>query len=126
MRFVLALLLLAGPVLAQGVPPSMVQEPMDAGIATPILGRPVVDQAGRAAGRIIDVLVDGSGNTRAVVIDLGGFMGLGQRRIAVAWRAIRFNPADRSITLLLPADQVASTPEYKPAAAPVVIASPPP
>ncbi len=104
----------------------VVQEPVDPGITTPILGRQVLDQSGKVAGRVVDVLVDQYGQTRAAVIDVGGFMGLGQRRIAVAWRGLRFNPVDGAVTLLMPADQIGAAPEYKPAAAPVVLASPPP
>lgn len=127
MKPVFALLLLvAGPALAEDAsPPPVLNFPMDAGTATPILGRQVLDQAGKAAGRIVDVLVDQNGHARAAVIDIGGFLGLGQRRIAVSWRAVRFNPADGSITLLMPAVAITAAPEYKPAAAPVVIASPP-
>ena len=123
-----ALLLLAAfPAAAQdAAAPPVVHEPMDASTASPILGRQVLDQTGKTAGRIVDVLVDQEGQTRAAVIDVGGFMGLGQRRIAVAWRGLRFNPTDGEITLLMPADQIGAVPEYKPAAAPVVLASPPP
>ena len=104
----------------------VVQQPLDAHTATPILGRQVLDQTGKAGGRIVDVLVDEYGQTRAAVIDVGGFMGLGQRRIAVAWRGLRFNPANGEITLLIPADEIGAVPEFKPGAAPVVLASPPP
>ena len=129
MKPILAVLLLmtASPAAAQDAPaPPVVHEPMDASTASPILGRQVLDQTGKTAGRIVDVLVDQDGQTRAAVIDVGGFMGLGQRRIAVAWRGLRFNPTDGEITLLMPADQIGAVPEYKPAAAPVVLASPPP
>lgn len=127
MRAILVLLLLtSGHAFAEDAsPPPVLNFPMDAGTATPILGRRVLDPSGKAAGRIVDVLVDVDGQARAAVVDIGGFMGLGQRRIAVAWRAVRFNPADGSITLQMPADAIAAAPEYKPAAAPVVIASPP-
>jgi hypothetical protein len=104
----------------------VVREPLDAGTATTVLGRQVLDQTGKLAGRIVDILVDQDGQVRAAVVDVGGFMGLGQRRIAVAWRGLRFNPVDGAITLLLPADQIGAAPEYKPTAAPVVLASPPP
>ena len=125
--FAALLLLVASPAAAQdAAAPPVVHEPMDATTASPILGRQVLDQTGKTAGRIVDVLVDQEGQTRAAVIDVGGFMGLGQRRIAVAWRGLRFNPTDGEITLLMPADQIAAVPEYKPAAAPVVLASPPP
>ena len=126
--FIAALLLLAAvPAVAQDAAMApVVHEPLDAGTATPILGRQVLDQSGKVAGRIVDVLVDQDGQTRAAVVDVGGFMGLGQRRIAVAWRGLRFNPVDGGITLLMPADQIGAAPEFKPAAAPVVLASPPP
>jgi len=130
MRPIVAALLLlttAAPVAAQDAAmPPVVQQPVDPNIVTPILGRQVLDQTGKAGGRIVDVLVDQFGQTRAAVIDVGGFMGLGQRRIAVAWRGLRFNPADGAVTLLIPADQIGAVPEYKPGAAPVVLASPPP
>jgi hypothetical protein len=125
--FTALLLLTALPAAAQDAAMApVVHEPLDAGTATPILGRQVLDQSGKAAGRIVDVLVDQDGQTRAAVVDVGGFLGLGQRRIAVAWRGLRFNPADGGITLLMPADQIGAAPEYKPAAAPVLLASPPP
>ncbi len=129
MRSVIAALLFftaASAVAQDAAMPPVVQEPVDPGVTTPILGRQVLDQTGKAGGRIIDILVDQYGQTRAAVIDVGGFMGLGQRRIAVAWRGLRFNPANGEITLLMPADQIGAAPEYKPAAAPVVLASPPP
>ena len=126
MRSVIAalLLLITTPAVAQDAAMApVVQEPVDPGITTPILGRQVLDQTGKAGGRIVNVLVDQYGQTRAAVIDVGGFMGLGQRRIAVAWRGLRFNPANGEITLLLPADQIGAAPECQPAAAPVVLAS---
>ena len=129
MRLVIAALLFltaASAVAQDAAMPPVVQEPVEPGVTTPILGRQVLDQTGKAGGRIIDILVDQYGQTRAAVIDVGGFMGLGQRRIAVAWRGLRFNPANGEITLLMPADQIGAAPEYKPAAAPVVLASPPP
>ena len=121
------LLLLAAPAAAQEAPVApVVQQPVEPNIVTPILGRQVLDQTGKAGGRIVDVLVDEYGQTRAAVIDVGGFMGLGQRRIATAWRSLRFNPTNGEITLLIPADQIGAVPEYNPGTAPVVLASPPP
>jgi hypothetical protein len=67
-------------------------------------------------GRIVDVIVDRSGVVRAAVIDFGGFLGVGSRKIAVDWNALHFgriaNKGD-SITLELTKDQVTAAPEYK-------------
>ncbi len=91
---------------------------------TPILGQQVSDADSHPVGRIVDVLVDGTGAVRAAVVDAGGFMGIGQRRVAIAWHALRFEPGGK-ITLQLKADQVKAMPEYKPSGSgPVVVATP--
>src|SRR5439155_15896604 len=81
-----------------------------------ILGREVRSAADVNMGRIVDVIVDRSGTVRAAVIDFGGFLGVGSRKIVVDWRALRFgaiaNKSD-SISLELTKDQVSKAPEYK-------------
>ena len=101
------------------------REAMNRGDITAILGRQVWDEDGQLVGRIVDVLVDGAGSCRAAVVDAGGFMGLGQRRVAIAWSALHFTPGSEKITLDLKEGQVAAMPEYKPAGTgPVVVAQP--
>lgn len=81
-----------------------------------ILGREVRSTADENMGRIVDVLVDGQGVTRAAIIDFGGFLGVGSRKIAVAWQALHFVPAAEKkygIVLELTRDQVKPAPEYK-------------
>lgn len=81
-----------------------------------ILGRQVLSSAGENMGRVIDVVVDRSGQVRAAVIDFGGFLGVGNRKVAVDWAALRFAPtgskSDR-ITLDLTRDQLKAAPEYR-------------
>jgi hypothetical protein len=81
-----------------------------------VLGRDVRSPAAEDMGRIVDVIVDRAGNVRAAVIDFGGFLGVGSRKIVVDWNALRFGRvADKSdsITLELTKDQVTAAPEYK-------------
>jgi hypothetical protein len=81
-----------------------------------ILGREVVSTNGENMGRIVDVLVDRSGEVRAAIIDFGGFLGVGSRKIAVEWNALHFPPpaqTDAKITLELTRDQVKAAPEYQ-------------
>jgi hypothetical protein len=81
-----------------------------------ILGREVRSTADENMGRIVDVLVDGSGTARAAIIDFGGFLGVGSRKIAVAWKALHFVPAAEKrygVVLELTRDQVKAAPEYK-------------
>ena len=81
-----------------------------------ILGRDVKSAAGENMGRIVDVIVDRSGTVRAAVIDFGGFLGVGSRKIVVDWSALHFGQVTNkkeSITLELTLEQVKAAPEYK-------------
>ena len=81
-----------------------------------ILGKEVRSAADENMGRIVDVIVDRTGQVRAAIIDFGGFLGVGSRKIAVAWNALRF-PRDpkqgERIALELTRDQVRAAPEFK-------------
>jgi hypothetical protein len=81
-----------------------------------VLGRDVRSPNDEDMGRIVDVIVDRAGVVRAAVIDFGGFLGVGSRKIVVDWSALHFgqiaNKGDR-ITLDLTKEQVMAAPEYK-------------
>ena len=81
-----------------------------------VLGRDVRGPAEEDMGRIVDVIVDRLGTVRAAVIDFGGFLGVGSRKIVVDWSALHFgrvaNKGD-SVTLELTKEQVMAAPEYK-------------
>ena len=68
-------------------------------------------------GRIVDVIVDRAGQVRAAIIDFGGFLGVGSRKIAVDWNALHFVPLGKpdanGVVLELTRDQVKAAPEYK-------------
>lgn len=89
-----------------------------------VLGRDVRSPANEDMGRIVDVIVDRGGKVRAAVIDFGGFLGVGSRKILVDWNALHFgHVADKgdSITLELTKEQVMAAPEYKEGALLVVL-----
>jgi len=81
-----------------------------------VLGREVRSATDEDMGRIVDILVDYAGQVRAAIIDLGGFLGVGSRKIAVDWNAMHFpqpgKPGGR-IALELTRDQVKAAPEYQ-------------
>lgn len=103
-----------------GPPPNAAQEPtvtvLDHHDVQGVLGKEVRSAANENMGRIVDVIVDRGGQAKAAVIDFGGFLGVGSRKIAVAWNALRFpgnaKQGDR-ISLELTRDQVRAAPEFK-------------
>ena len=96
---------------------------IEAADAHGVLGRDVRSTTGEDMGRIVDVIVDRAGQVRAAVIDFGGFLGVGSRKIVVDWNALHFGQIankGESITLELTKDQVKAAPEYK-EDAPIVV-----
>jgi predicted O-methyltransferase YrrM len=76
-----------------------------------VLGRDVASAPDGDAGRIIDLLVDRDGTVRAAVVEFGGFLGIGTRKIAIEWSAFRF--AGRSIAVDVSREQIRGAPDYK-------------
>ena len=90
--------------------------------AQSVLGREVRTSADESMGRIVDVVVDREGRVRAAVIDFGGFLGVGSRKIAVDWQALRFDGGKPDLVISeLTRDQVNAAPEYKEKDAVVVL-----
>jgi hypothetical protein len=94
-------------------------EPRTAARLESILGRDVKTSREGDGGRVIDLLVDADGQVRAAVVEFGGFLGIGTRKIVVEWSAFRF--AEDLITVDVSRDQLRAAPEYKAGAAPVVV-----
>ncbi|APH55470.1 Hypothetical protein GbCGDNIH9_2146 [Granulibacter bethesdensis] len=84
-------------------------------VAQGVLGQEVHDTDGKSIGRMADVIVDAKGVPVAALIDVGGFLGVGDRRIAIEWKQLAFAPDNpqRSIVLKMTTDELKSAPEYK-------------
>jgi PRC-barrel domain protein len=115
---------------AEPAPPKNL-EALTPGEAIGLLGKKVRDAAGQQMGMVVDVLVDGDGQPRAAVIDFGGFLGVGSRKIAVDWRLLQLKQIDATASVLLSLTRadLQTAPEYKPpgnTAQNVMVVGPPP
>lgn len=109
-------------------PPKNLQ-PLTPDEAITILGKKVHGPDGKDVfGPLIDILVDSNGRPRAAIIDFGGFLGVGTRKIAVDWQLLKFRPADHDapVSLSLDRAQIQAAPEYKDPAQPAPVVGPPP
>lgn len=116
------------PAARSDTAPPVFLEEFEPGTATAILGKRVRDAAGKDMGMVVDVLVDREGKVRAAIIDFGGFLGVGSRKIAIDWDLVQFNPDNRDapIVLALNRTEVQAAPEYKPAPQVTKVVAPPP
>jgi len=88
-----------------------------------VLGREVRTRVEEDVGRIVDILADPQSRVQAAVIEFGGFLGIGTRKIAVDWSAISFeNDGKRTIVIVdVSRDQLRLAPEYKPNEQPMIV-----
>jgi len=89
--------------------------PLAPGAVGMILGRQVVDEQGTIVGRLVDFVVSAAGEPLAGVVDVGGFMGIGTRRVAIAWPLLRFRHevGDVQVVVALLVDEIAAAPEFR-------------
>jgi len=82
--------------------------------AESVLGKAVITTAGEHAGRVVDVLADGSGAVQAAVVEVGGFLGVGSRRVAIAWKDLHFASEKRdTLVVELSRERLSEAPEVK-------------
>ncbi len=57
--------------------------------ASDYIGKTVYDQAGNNIGEVNDLIVSGDGNVEAVILGVGGFLGIGEKDVAVHTEAVQ-------------------------------------
>ncbi|MDX2290412.1 MAG: PRC-barrel domain-containing protein [Hyphomicrobiaceae bacterium] len=125
-------LLLAAPALAQTTTPPkteaapVVTKPMSPPVgmfysergewrASKLMGTKVTNAGGDTIGDINEILIDKSGRIAAVVIGVGGFLGMGERHAAVAFSALqvtRDKDDNPLIKVNITKEQLKSAPEW--------------
>jgi sporulation protein YlmC with PRC-barrel domain len=89
--------LTAAPAMAQTKPDTqaggtkfITQQSPDQWRGSKLIGVKVVSPSGKSIGSISEVLVDHSGNAQAVVIGVGGFLGIGAKNVAVPFNSLKW------------------------------------
>ena len=97
-----------------------------ASISLSVLGKKVRGAKGEDLGRLVDILADDRGRVRLAIIESGGFLGVGNRRVAVDWSLLGFHPdsSDSYVMLAVSAQELQRTPEYKDSRQPVALMAP--
>jgi hypothetical protein len=125
------------PVVKTEPPPAQPAQPppkvaAEAGVkivpaaSSSILGKKVRGPDGDDLGRVVDVLADADGRVRIAIVEFGGFLGVGNRRIAIDWSLLKFHPTDSDAPVTLEVDrrQLQGTPEYKGSERPLALMAP--
>ena len=99
-----------------GVSPQLIKPPIQVRNVRSVLGIEVRSADERNIGRIVDLLADVHGGVGAAVIEFGGFLGIGTRKIAIDWSALRFETEEKQLFAILdiPRDQLRDAADFKP------------
>ena len=92
----------SGAAAVTGTAPTFVTRQMaDQHMASNLIGSAVRGPADENLGDINDLLIDRSGNVAAVVIGVGGFLGIGEKDVAVPFQSVEVTRADGKDRLVL-------------------------
>ncbi|WP_244846345.1 hypothetical protein [Caballeronia sp. SL2Y3] len=83
---------------------------------------------GKVVGRAVDLYVDPSAKPKLLMVNLSGFMGIGDRKVNFPWTAFRFTPNSKTppITFLPPPPPAKGKPAADPVPRPQPVSEAPP
>ncbi|HXF52949.1 MAG TPA: PRC-barrel domain-containing protein [Hyphomicrobiaceae bacterium] len=78
------------------------QDPKQYLARTRLIGQNVLNKEGQKVGDIEDLIVSPSNQIVGVIMGVGGFLGVGEKKIGVELSALRFETKDGKTTITLP------------------------
>jgi len=123
--FAAALIFASAAGFAQTVPPASTKtdaqfvmvQPEGQWLASLFIGQAVTNQSGETIGDINDVLFDKTGRISTAVIGLGGFLGMGEKSVAIPFSSLSFTAdatGKRVVSIPLSKDLLQAAPTFQP------------
>jgi hypothetical protein len=81
--------------------------------ANKLIGQNIHNAQNETIGDIKSVRISQGGQVEAVIVGVGGFLGIGEREVALDWKDLRVTDDGRRVTANLTKDQLKALPEYK-------------
>ncbi len=78
-----------------------------------LIGRNVINQDNKTVGSIESVILDPQGQVKSVIVGVGGFLGIGQKPVAIDWNQLQIQDNGQRVVMNTTADQLRSMPEYR-------------
>ena len=85
-------------------------------LASSIIGKPAVNSQDEIIGEVNDLVTDRSGKIIAALIGVGGFLGIGEKDVAVRFEDLKLNRDENDnvkVTLNISKETLAEAPDYK-------------
>jgi len=81
--------------------------------ATKLLGHEVLDSQGKAIGEIEAIALGRDGHVSNVIVGVGGFLGVGERNVALAWGDLQMPKGADEIRVNKTKTEIEKMPEYR-------------
>jgi hypothetical protein len=94
----------------------LTEQKTDDMLASTIIGKPAVNSQDESIGDINDLVTDRSGKILAALIGVGGFLGLGEKDVAVRFEDLNLTRDENNnvkVVLNISKETLASAPDYK-------------
>ena len=92
------------------------EQTADEMLASSIIGKPAVNSQDETIGSVNDLVTDRSGKIIAALIGVGGFLGIGEKDVAVRFEDLKLTRDennDTKVVLNVSKETLASAPDYK-------------
>ncbi len=81
--------------------------------AKKLIGRNIKNANNDTVGEIKSVYLDKDGKVQTVIVGVGGFLGMGEREVALAWSDLQVSNNGEQVMVNMTKDQLKGLPEYK-------------
>lgn len=78
-----------------------------------LIGRTIENPDGQNVGEVNSVVIDQDGTVRYVIVGVGGFLGVGEKNVALAWDDHMVSENGEKVVTVATKDQLAALPEHK-------------
>jgi len=80
--------------------------------AEKLVGKTLVNAQGNPIGDTESVIIDHGGQVTALVVGVGGYLGIGEHRVAIAWKDLQVSNGGETIKTSLSEAQLKALPAY--------------
>lgn len=93
----------------------MESPPANGMAASDLIGSDLNTSGDESVGEIGDLIIDQDGRVAAILVNVGGYLGMGEKHVAIEWNAVKMsgNPDDRDLRVDMTRDDLQSAPSYE-------------
>jgi sporulation protein YlmC with PRC-barrel domain len=78
-----------------------------------LIGRNIKNAEGETIGEIKSIYIDKGGKVDSVMVGIGGFLGVGDREVRIAWSDLKITDNGEKVMVNMTRDELKAKPEYR-------------